>query len=118
MKEQIAIQEVIEQVYRILDDKQAENIKVINISEISSLADYFIITNGKNSTHSQSLADYVEERLTAIGYRLHRLEGAKNGQWLLLDYGFLVIHIFDRDQRAYYQLEEIWADGKEVTNYA
>ena len=81
---------------------------------ISVLADYFIIANGTNSSQVQALVDNVEEELHKAGYSLKQREGHSNGNWVLLDFGDVIVHIFDRENRLFYDLERIWRDGKEI----
>ena len=97
-----------------LKDKKAEDIRVIDISEISIMADYFIITSGSNINQLKAMCDNVEEKLAAIGIHKKQTEGYDNGGWILMDYGDVVIHIFDRESRSFYNLERIWSDGKDV----
>ena len=101
--------------YQALDEKKGEDIKIINLEGISVLADYFIIANGTNSSQVQALVDNVEEELHKAGYSLKQREGYSNGNWVLLDFGDLIVHIFDRENRLFYDLERIWRDGKPVT---
>ena len=101
--------------YQALDEKKGEDIKIINLEGISVLADYFIIANGTNSSQVQALVDNVEEELHKAGYSLKQREGYSNGNWVLLDFGDLIVHIFDRENRLFYDLERIWRDGKEIT---
>lgn len=98
-----------------LEDKKAEDIRIIDISEVSPLADYFIIANGGNRNQVQALADNVEELLGRLGYERRPVEGYDNANWILLDYKDIIIHIFDRENRGFYDLERIWRDGKIVT---
>lgn len=100
--------------YRALDEKKGEDIKIINLEGISVLADYFIIANGTNSSQVQALVDNVEEELHKAGYSLKQREGYSNGNWVLLDFGDIIVHIFDRENRLFYDLERIWRDGKEI----
>lgn len=100
--------------YHALDEKKAEDIKIINLEGISVLADYFIIANGTNSSQVQTLVDNVEEELHKAGYSLKQREGYSNGNWVLLDFGDVIVHIFDRENRLFYDLERIWRDGKEI----
>ena len=104
--------------YHALDEKKAEDIKIINLEGISVLADYFIIANGTNSSQVQALVDNIEEELHKAGYSLKQREGYSNGNWVLLDFGDVIVHIFDRENRLFYDLERIWRDGKhlEVTD--
>ncbi len=101
--------------YQALEEKKAEDIKILNIEGISVLADYFIIASGTNSKQVQALADQVEEVLYKAGYEKKQTEGYRSANWILMDYGDLVVHIFDRENRRFYDLERIWRDGKSVT---
>ncbi|MBD5516154.1 MAG: ribosome silencing factor [Lachnospiraceae bacterium] len=100
-----------------LEDKKAEDIKVIDISEVSVIADYFIIANGTNSSQIQALSDNVEEKLGKAGVPLRQIEGYNNANWILLDFHDVIIHIFDKENRLFYDLERIWRDGKLVENF-
>lgn len=101
--------------YEALEDKKAEDIRVIDIQEISVLADYFIIASGSNRNQVQALADNVEEELHKAGYTVKQSEGYRSGSWILLDYGDIIIHVFDSENRLFYDLERIWCDGKTIT---
>ena len=101
-------------VYHALDEKKAQDIKVIGISEISVIADYFIIANGTNVTQIQALVDNVEGKLQESGYQVRRKEGSKNSSWILMDYGDVIVHIFDKEDRLFYDLERIWRDGHTI----
>ena len=97
-----------------LEDKKGEDIKVIDISEISVLADYFIIVGGNNRSQIQAMADNVDELIGKNGGRLKQIEGYDAGNWVLLDFQDVIVHIFDKDNRLFYDLERIWRDGKEI----
>lgn len=97
-----------------LEDKKAEDIRVIDISEVSIVADYFIIANGSNRSQIQALSDHVQETLGKAGYELKQAEGYNTANWILLDFGDLIVHIFDKENRLFYNLERIWRDGKIV----
>lgn len=105
----------LEAIYNSLADKKAEDIKIINISEISSFADYFVIANGNNPNQIQAMADEVENSLKPLYEEEHKIEGYRKANWILLDYGNIIIHIFDQDSRDFYKLENIWKDGNIVT---
>lgn len=95
-----------------LEDKKAENIQIIDINEISSVADYFIIANGTNRSQVQALADNVSEKLAKDGVYSKQTEGYQTANWILIDYTDIVVHIFDKESRGFYDLERIWRDGK------
>ena len=97
-----------------LDSKKAERLSVIEIENISSLADYFVIATGNNNTHVRALADELEEKLKGEGLPPARVEGYRSNSWILLDWGNVVIHIFTQEGRDFYDLDRLWADGKKV----
>lgn len=97
----------------ILDNKKAEDIKVIEVTEQTIVADYFVLANGTSSTHVKALADDVEYELEQIGVHDGHIEGRATG-WVLLDYGAVLVHVFDKESRAYYNLERLWTDANLV----
>lgn len=100
--------------FNALDEKKGEDIKVIDISGISVMADYFIIANGNSITQVQALVDNVEEKMNQSGFIMKRKEGNRSSTWVLLDFGDIVVHVFDNEDRLFYDLERIWSDGKTV----
>lgn len=97
-----------------LEDKKANDIRVISIENISTLADFFIIASGSNRNQVQAMADNVDETLGRAGFEQKSREGYQNANWILLDYGDVVVHLFDEENRLFYDLERIWRDGKVV----
>lgn len=97
-----------------MEEKKAQDIRVIDISQISVIADYFIIANGNNRSQIQALSDTVEETLERAGYPLKQKEGYHNANWVLLDFGDIIFHIFDKENRLFYDLERLWFDGKTI----
>ena len=100
--------------YEALDEKKGEAIKVIDISQISVGADYFVITNGTSDSQVKALVENVQEKLARAGYHPKQTEGNRSGTWVLLDYGDIIVHVFDKENRSFYNLERIWSDGTEV----
>ena len=96
--------------YQALEDKKGEDIKIIDISNVSVLADYFIIANGNNKNQVQALVDNVQEELDKVGVQVKQVEGYRMGNWILLDYGDIIIHVFSKEDRLFYDLERIWRD--------
>ncbi len=96
------------------DDKKAYDLVALDISGIASFADYFLLCTGDSSRQMQAIADEVEQRLKTVGIRPSHVEGYQNAEWILLDYMDLVIHIFSKNARAYYDLERLWRDGKKL----
>lgn len=95
-----------------LEEKKGMDIKVIDIREVSVIADYFVIASAANQNQVQAMVDEVEETLGRAGYEPKQIEGNKSSSWVLMDYGDLIIHIFDEENRLFYDLERIWRDGK------
>ena len=106
--------ELMKAVYDALAEKQGRDITVIDIHEISTLADYFIITHGGNTPHVESLVECVQETMDKAGVPCRSVEGLRGGRWVLLDYGDLVVNVFSKEDRMWYDLERIWRDGKLV----
>ncbi|MBQ6469707.1 MAG: ribosome silencing factor [Lachnospiraceae bacterium] len=101
-------------VCRAVEEKKGLDLKVIEIAEISTLADYFIISSGSNENQVQAIIDSVDEMMSRAGYEPRHTEGKSPTQWMLLDYGDVVVHIFNEEGRSFYDLEHIWRDGKEI----
>lgn len=98
-----------------LDSKKGVDIKVVEVTELTTLADYFVICTGSSTTQINALCDCVEEKLeTEGGEKALRREGHRGGIWVLLDYGCVVIHVFNDEAREFYSLERLWNDGKNV----
>lgn len=95
-----------------IDDKKGQDIKVIDIHNLSVIADYFVIASGTNSNQVQAIVDNVEEQLGRAGFEAKQIEGNRNSSWILMDYGDVIVHVFDEENRLFYDLERIWRDGK------
>ena len=97
-----------------LEDKKGNDIRVIDIQDVSIIADYFIIASGSNPNQVQALVDNVEEQMYKAGYDDPRVEGYNTASWVLLDYNDVIVHVFSQNDRLFYDLERIWRDGKEI----
>lgn len=100
--------------YQALDEKKGEDIRIIDISAISIMADYFIIASGGSKPQLQAMMDNVQEKMNKKKYTIKRVEGNRSSSWILLDYGDIVVHVFDQEDRLFYDLERIWSDGKQI----
>lgn len=100
--------------YEAADSKKAEDIKVLDITGISPIADYFIICSGKNPIQVGAIAAEVEDKLAEKGYELYHKEGYESSRWILLDYGNVIVHVFHEEDRRFYNLERLWADAKVI----
>ena len=106
--------EMVQIAYDALDEKLGHDIEILKINEISVIADYLIIASGDNQNQITAMTDLVEEKLAQAGYTNKRVEGNKNTTWILMDYGDVIIHVFSKEDRLFYDLERIWRDGKKV----
>ncbi len=97
-----------------VEDKKASDITVLDISGIASFANFFLLCTGDSARQIQAIADEVEMKLKAGGYRANHIEGYRNAEWVLLDYFDLVVHVFSKNARAYYDLERLWRDAKKL----
>ena len=95
-----------------IDDKKGQDIKIIDIHNVSVIADYFVIASGTNSNQVQAIVDNVEEQLGRAGFEAKQIEGNRNSSWILMVYGDVIVHVFDEENRLFYDLERIWRDGK------
>ncbi len=107
--------EVVKRAVQALEDKKAEDIKVIDIREVSSIADYFIIANGSNTNQLAAMQDAVDEAMYKAGIQAKQVEGNNNSTWILIDYNDIIVHLFSKEDRLFYDLERIWKDGKVIT---
>lgn len=112
--ETVQAKEMAKIAYHALDEKKGEDIRIIDIAGISVLADYFIIANGSSESQVQAMVDNVEEEMHKVGYSLKQREGYGSGNWVLLDFGDVIVHVFDKENRLFYDLERIWRDGKNI----
>lgn len=97
-----------------LEEKKAEDIRAIDISEVSVVADVFLIAGGNNQSQIQALCDHVEEMLGRAGCPVRQIEGYDTANWVLMDFGDIIVHIFDKENRLLYDLERLWRDGREI----
>ncbi|HYT29047.1 MAG TPA: ribosome silencing factor [Ktedonobacteraceae bacterium] len=95
-------------------DKKASDILLLDIREITTIADYFVICSGNNTRQIQAIADAIDEELGKQGARVLHREGVAESGWLLLDFGDVIIHIFGPKEREYYRLERLWSEAKTV----
>ena len=110
----LTAKEVAIHVTKALDEKKGRDIKLIRISDVSSLADYFLICTATSNTHVKTLCDYAEFAMEQLGEPMLGREGHRGNTWELLDYGSVVVHVFTEEARQFYNLERIWADGENV----
>lgn len=91
--------------------KKAEDVIVLHVSHLTIVADYFILASGRSDVHVKSLCDDVEKFMTEKGKQRLRIEGYREGRWIVLDYGDILIHVFHKHEREFYGLERLWLDG-------
>ena len=110
----LSAKEVAYEVTKALDEKKGMNIKLLRISDVSSLADYFLICTGTSNTHVKTLCDYAEYTMEQLGEPMLGREGHRGNSWELIDYGSIVVHVFTEEAREFYALERLWADAELV----
>lgn len=107
--------ELVKQIVKILDGKKAEDINVIKVSDLTILGDYFIIADGSNITHVKSLVDEVEFQTKQKGIVPARIEKDTSSNWIILDYAQVIVHVFYKETREFYDLERLWTDGEQLS---
>ena len=110
----LTAKEVAYEVTKALDSKKGMDIELLRISDVSSLADYFLICTGTSNTHVKTLCDYAEYTLEQLGEPMLGREGHRGNAWELLDFGSIVVHVFTQEAREFYALERLWADAQQV----
>ena len=108
------MEETLELIKSKLLEKKAEDVTIIDISELSVMTDYFVIASGNNINQVHAMADFVEEELAKKDIRPKHIEGYDTANWILMDYSDIIIHIFDKDSRSFYDLDRIWKGGRSV----
>ena len=103
-------EQLAEEIAKILDDKKAKNVKIIKVGDKTIIADYFVLANGNTSTHVRSLADEVEYKLSLAGVTPLRAEGSDGNNWRVIDYASVLVHVFDREAREFYNLDKLYTD--------
>lgn len=110
----MTLDEKLKVIIKTLDAKKAEDIQAIKISDLTIIADYFVIANGMSSTQTRALADEVEFKMKQQGAEPLRIEGERGANWIIIDYGDVVVHVFYKETREHYNLERLWADGEHI----
>lgn len=102
---------LLETAYKAVDDKKAQEIVVLNMEGISLIADQFIICHANSERQVQAIAREVVDKAAENSFEVRRMEGLDNGRWVLVDLGDVVVHVFHKDERGYYNLEKLWGDA-------
>jgi len=98
------------------EERKAYDLRVLQLGEVTSFTDYFLICSGTSGRQVQAIADAVQQAMKAESVRPLQVEGYKNGRWVLMDYGDFVVHIFDEETRTFYGLERLWSDAPDATS--
>ena len=109
--------EFAKKITKVLSDKKGEDIVIINVSDKTIVADYYVLATGHSMSHVKSLCEHVEEELDKEGIAPLRREGVREGRWAVLDYGDVIMHVFNDESRLFYHLESLWGDGDNITKY-
>jgi len=100
--------------YKAIDDKMGEDVVILDIREVSIISEYFIIASANNSNQLKAIAEFVEEKLATVGIKLRHIEGVQTARWILLDFGYIIVHLFCKEEREYYRLDKLWGDAAEI----
>ena len=111
---EMSAREMLPVIVRALDSKKGGDIRALYTADQTTLADYFVICTGTSSTQIKALSDAVEEAMDKVGEKVHHIEGHRGGQWTLMDYSCVVVHIFTEEAREFYSLERLWSDAAPV----
>ena len=114
MTDNLTQQQKLEIIVKALDSKKAEDIKVIKVGDLTVIADYFVIADGTSSTQTKALADEAEYKMKENGVVPNRVQGNNGSNWVIIDYGDIVVHVFSKEQRDFYNLERLWRDGEDI----
>ena len=109
------VEQMVKIAYDAFEDKKGQDIKILKISNISTIADYFVIVTGANSSQIRALQDNAEEQLAKNGFRPTKIEGIKNSSWVLMDYSDIILHVFSIEDREFYNLDHIWKDAEVIS---
>lgn len=110
--------ETVNQIRQAIEDKKGRDIIVLDIQRVSLIADYFLICSGNSFIQVKAIAENIEEKLEEKGIKVIRREGLNEGKWVLLDYGDVVVHVFQEEERRFYNLERLWGDAETLTDNA
>ena len=101
-------------IVKVIDSKKGKDIKLVEIKNLSSLGDYFVIASASSNTQVKAIADEVEEEMTKLGFEPNKVEGRQSAQWILLDYYDVMVHVYLEEARNFYNLERLWCDAPQV----
>ena len=99
------------QIAKIIDEKRGEDIVILKVDHLTSIADYFIVAHGRNNIQVRAIAEEIEDQLTKEDIEPRRKEGAQDARWVVLDYASVIVHVFHPEDREYYHIERLWMDG-------
>ena len=108
---EVPLEQIVQDLVRELDGKRAEDIKLLRVQEILQICSYFVLATGTSARHLQTLADTVQRHMKPLSVPRLGVEGYKDGRWICLDYSELVVHLFDRESRLFYDLDHLWDDA-------
>ncbi len=108
-------QELKDAIVEVLKEKKVDDLTVIDVAAKTEIADYMIIMTGRNNTHVRTLCDFLEEKMEKKGVYAQRKEGVREGRWVVVDYASVIVHIFNKEMRGYFALEQLWEDGDNIT---
>jgi ribosome-associated protein len=111
------VTEFVEKICAVLSDHKAQDIVSIDVRGKTEVADFYVVASGRSMTQTRALIEYVEEEMDKLGIAPVRREGVREGRWAVLDYGDVIVHIFNDESRLFYHLESLWGDDKNITRF-
>ncbi|MBQ0099634.1 MAG: ribosome silencing factor [Firmicutes bacterium] len=109
--------EFAEKIINILSNHKAQDIMLMDVKDKSSVCDYYIVASGRSTTHTRSLCEDVDAEMDKEGFAPIRREGEREGRWIVMDYGDVLVHLFNDETRDFYNLEKVWDNGKNIKKY-
>jgi ribosome-associated protein len=113
----VETKQLADEICKLLSSKKAEDILLIDVSKKTTLADYFIIASGRSTTQVKSLCENIEDKFAKLGLEPKNRDGVREGRWAALDYGDIIVHIFNDEQRLFYHLERLWSDSDNIEKF-
>ena len=114
MNQNFTSEELVKEIVKILDSKKAADITAIEIKDLSTIGDYFVVASGNSHTQVRALAEEVDEKLSAMGVEPKKVEGYQTCLWVLMDYYDVIVHIFNKETREFYSIERLWSDAPKM----
>lgn len=108
------LNEMLSVILKAADDKKSFDINLLEVNKLTSLADYFVICSGNSDVQVKAICDEIEGQMDKLGYHVKNKEGHRQGRWTILDYKDIIVHVFHKEDREFYNLDKLWIDGEKI----